>query len=58
MEKLLFSLTSKNAEQTQIFAQNFAKSIKIPTVINLVGDLGSGKTTFTQGFIKARNDEA
>ena len=52
MEKLLFSVTSKNTEQTQIFAQNFAKSIKVPTVINLVGDLGSGKTTFTQGFIK------
>ena len=31
-------------------AKKYAQTIKTPTVISLVGDLGAGKTTFTKGF--------
>lgn len=35
-------------EETKILAQNFAKELKIGQVVLLNGDLGAGKTTFTQ----------
>ena len=31
-------------------ASKFSKKLKNGTIIALIGDLGSGKTTFTQGF--------
>ena len=45
------------ARQTQKLGENFARKIlagknKGPVVIGLQGDLGSGKTTFLQGFAK------
>lgn len=52
MKKEIISFVSKNCEETQIFAEKLAKTIQKPLVINLVGDLGAGKTTFTQGFLK------
>lgn len=38
--------------ETKNFASKIAKKIKIGSVIALNGDLGSGKTTFSQGFAK------
>lgn len=35
-------------EETKKLAQNFAKDLKIGQVVLLNGDLGAGKTTFTQ----------
>lgn len=32
------------------FGQNFAKSLQLPAVIELIGDVGAGKTTFTRGL--------
>lgn len=32
------------------FGKNFAKSIKAPKVIELIGDVGAGKTTFVRGL--------
>lgn len=52
MEQQLFSVITKNKEETFAFAKSFAKIIKPPMVINLVGDLGAGKTTFTQGLLQ------
>ena len=34
------------------FGEQFGKDIKIPAVIELVGDVGSGKTTLTRGIAK------
>ena len=41
---------SNSIKETQLFASKFSKKIKNGTIIALIGDLGSGKTTFTQGF--------
>jgi len=38
--------------ETKNFASKIAKKIKIGSVIALNGGLGSGKTTFSQGFAK------
>ncbi len=43
---------SKNAEETQEFAQKFAEKIASGGVMLLYGDLGAGKTTFVQGLAK------
>ena len=41
---------SRSVEETLIFAKNFSEKLKPGSVIALVGDLGSGKTTFLKGF--------
>lgn len=45
---------TKSARETQDVGQKVAADLikKNPTVIALTGDLGSGKTTFVQGFAK------
>ena len=43
-------IVSNSVKETQSFASKFANKMKNGTVIALIGDLGSGKTTFTQGF--------
>ncbi len=44
-------ITKSNLE-TKKFAENFAKNLKGGETILLIGDLGAGKTTFTQGLAK------
>jgi tRNA threonylcarbamoyladenosine biosynthesis protein TsaE len=34
------------------YGQDYAKSLKTPAVIELIGDVGAGKTTFTRGLAK------
>ncbi len=34
------------------FGEQFAKGLTFPAVIELVGDVGTGKTTFTRGLAK------
>ena len=43
---------SENEQMTMEIAKKYAMSIKSPTVVSLVGDLGAGKTTFAKGFAK------
>ena len=47
MEKVLNSV-----QEMQTFAKNLAKKIPGGTIIALIGNLGSGKTTFSQGFAR------
>lgn len=44
---------SYSIEDTQFLAQRLAEKIMVGDVVTLVGNLGTGKTTFTQGFAKA-----
>jgi len=49
---------SQSASQTQKFAKVIlkklmAKKVKTAKILALVGELGSGKTTFVQGIAKA-----
>jgi len=40
-----------NSEQAMLdFGKSFAEQIKPPIVIELIGDVGTGKTTFTRGL--------
>lgn len=41
---------TKNSEETQDLGYEFAKTLKGGDVVCLYGDLGFGKTTFTQGL--------
>ena len=36
--------------ETKDFAKDLAKETPVGTIVALIGDLGSGKTTFAQGF--------
>lgn len=51
MQEKVFSLS--NINKTCEFAKKLAKFVKATDVITFSGDLGVGKTTFIQAFIKA-----
>lgn len=43
-----------DSEQEMLdFGRSFAKKITFPTVIELIGDVGAGKTTFTRGLAES-----
>ena len=44
---------SKSINDTKQLANSIAKNVPVGTVIALNGNLGSGKTTFTQGFAES-----
>ena len=44
---------TKSIEETKELAKKVAKNVANGTVVALIGDLGTGKTAFTQGFAKA-----
>lgn len=47
----MYNFLSKSPEDTLEFAKNFAKDLKFGDIIVLIGDLGSGKTKFTEGIL-------
>lgn len=44
--------TTQSAEETRALGENLTKEILPGTILCLSGDLGAGKTTFTQGFLE------
>ncbi|MFH0887502.1 MAG: tRNA (adenosine(37)-N6)-threonylcarbamoyltransferase complex ATPase subunit type 1 TsaE [bacterium] len=48
----MHEIITNNYEETQKFAEKFAKGLDSGTVILLTGELGAGKTTFVQGLAK------
>ena len=44
------SFTFHSVDKTQQFAKGFARKFHPGSVVGLIGNLGTGKTTFTQGF--------
>ena len=50
MQKLIKTSISNCPEDTIQFAKDLSKTIPYGSTIFMIGDLGSGKTTFTKGF--------
>lgn len=48
----MYNFVSKSENNTIDFAYNLAKYLKNGNIVVLSGDLGSGKTKFTQGILK------
>lgn len=48
----MFSIKTNSKEETQKLAQKLATKLKAGDVVLLSGNLGVGKTTFTQGLAK------
>lgn len=53
-----YKFTSHSEKETMDFAFNLASKLHIGDIIVLSGDLGSGKTKFTEGFLKYFNLDA
>lgn len=47
-----YKFTSNSSNETMDFAYNLASKLHIGDVIVLSGELGAGKTKFTEGFLK------
>lgn len=47
-----YSFISHSSDETMDFAYNLASKLNIGDVVVLTGELGSGKTKFTEGFLK------
>ena len=50
---MTFKTVTRNAEETRVLAARLGRKARAGDVICLFGPLGSGKTTFVQGFVKA-----
>lgn len=50
-----YNFTSHNSEETMNFAFNIASKLNVGDVVVLSGELGAGKTKFTEGFLKFFN---
>ena len=46
---------TKSGDETEKLGEEFAKQLKSQDAVFLIGDLGSGKTTFTKGLAKGLN---
>lgn len=47
-----YTFTSHSSTETMDFATHLASTLHIGDVVVLTGELGSGKTKFTEGFLK------
>ncbi len=51
------TFTTNSAEETRVFGKDLAQETKPGTLLCLRGDLGAGKTTFTQGLLEGLGAE-
>lgn len=51
------TILTHSKEETQQVAAEFSRSLRGGEVIALLGDIGAGKTTFTQGLVAALGSE-
>jgi len=52
MQTFSFTIISRSPEETTALAERLGAAAETGTVLCLVGDLGAGKTLFTQGFAR------
>ena len=52
MDSLSFTVVTHSPEETKTLAERLGTAVEAGTVLCLVGDLGAGKTLFTQGFAR------
>ena len=45
-------IVTNSAQETEAFAERFAKTLRGPVVVAFFGGLGMGKTAFTRGLAK------
>jgi len=50
-------VVTHSPEETERFAEEFARSLSAGSVVTFSGELGAGKTTFVRGFTRAFSDE-
>jgi tRNA threonylcarbamoyladenosine biosynthesis protein TsaE len=53
MEQHTFSIVSPDAETTEQIASVIGEAVRGGEVLELISDLGGGKTTFTRGLVRA-----
>ena len=44
-------MITHSAEETMRWGREFSKRLKVPVLVLLTGDLGTGKTTLTKGIV-------
>ena len=52
MDSFSFTVVTRSPEETAALAERLGAAAEAGTVLCLVGDLGAGKTLFTQGFAR------
>lgn len=50
--KMTLQVNSNSSDQTEQIAENLGQQLKGGEVIELISDLGGGKTTFTRGLVR------
>ena len=57
MEMLQISLVSSTQSETELLGEAIGSNLKGGECIELIADLGGGKTTFTRGLVKGAGSE-
>lgn len=52
MEQMVKKITTQSPYETEVLGENIAKNLVGGEVIELLSDLGGGKTTFTRGLVR------
>ena len=52
VESFSFAVVTHSPEETAVLAERLGAAAEVGTVLCIIGDLGAGKTLFTQGFAR------